>query len=473
MSQTYHSIQQDNSAFEESQGSKKLIFLLLGYMATSLVGAAQIYFLVTAMLAMEEASGLANWQIVAFSFFFFFFSTLFLTRYVVLLLFAFMEASKKPNLKKLKTLGDTSVTILLPAYNEEANIEATINSALAVSFKNKEVIVIDDGSTDNTLHIMQRLKRELLDSDDLKVIHKSNGGKSSALNLGYQHAKGDYILSMDADSELAPDAIERMLVRIHDTDLGGCAGQVSIKNTNNLMSYIQSLEYTLMNGTGRLFQSFFSSVLIGPGPITLFKREALDAVADMSARQETQSMSEASIFGPWESDTFAEDAKLSMAMLTTGYGIVFEPSAFCYTQCPSSPKRLLSQRYRWVRGNLQACGKVWDLWSHESDKKPSMGAWLIWFLVEAVLWPIIDMLSIFVLVIMLLHSDGASAAYLWYFVLLLADMSAAAFCAVSCRQPLSILVFVPIYRLFYGVFLEINALFCMYDESRNAKMRWN
>ena len=107
-----------------------------------------------------------------------------------------------------------------------------------------------------------------------------------------------------------------------------------------------------------------------------------------------------------------------------------------------------------------------------SDRKPNLGTWLMWFLVEAVIWPIIDVLSVVILVTMLAASDGISSAYMWYFVLLLADMAAAAFSAVSCRQPLHILVFVPIYRLFYGILLEMNALFCMFDESRKAKMRW-
>ena len=462
----------DSKEYIARQQSKKVFFLFFGYLSTAAVGAAQIYFLMAAMFELDASYSLERWQIVCFAFFFFFFSVLFLTRYVVLLLFAFLEASKQPNLKKLDSLQDTMVTILLPAYNEAENIEATILSALGTSYQNKEVIVIDDGSTDDTLATMQRLKRELQSSDELKIIHKPNGGKASALNLGFQHAKGEYILSMDADSELADGAIERLLVRIADTDLGGCAGQVAIRNTNNLMSYLQSLEYTLMNGTGRLFQSFFASVLVAPGPITLFKKEALIAVEEMSKLVPGPPPKPSDIAGPWESDTFAEDAKLSMAMLAAGYGIVFEPSALCYTQCPSTPVSLLSQRYRWVRGNLQACGAAWNIWTHESGKKPNLGTWLMWFVVEAIVWPIIDVLSVVILVIMLAASDGISSAYMWYFVLLMADMSAAAFSAVSCRQPLQIIVFVPIYRLFYGILLEINALFCMFDESRKAKMRW-
>lgn len=450
------------------RNTNRLLFLAIGYLLTIIVGCVQLYYLTQMITGLNDSGDLDHWQVVAFALFFFLFSLLFLVRYILTMLFSFMEAVKEPSKYQLDAVGDALVTILIPAWNEETNISDTIYSAMNVDYPNIEIIAINDGSTDDTLRIMCEVAAE--SPGIITILDKPNGGKSSALNLGYAKARGEYIMCMDADSELAKDAIARLMARIARTDLGGAAGQVAIRNSNSVLTYLQSLEYIVMNGTARLFQSFFSTVLVAPGPITLFKRSALETVINTRGLVgDTMSNNQ----GPWEDDTFAEDAKLSMAMLASGTGLVFVPSAVCYTQCPDSSKALMNQRYRWVRGNLQAARSAWTLWTHVSDKRPNLGLWLGWLFIESILWPIIDITALILVLYTLTASVGPSmTAITWYLFLLGADICAAGFAATTCRQPLSIVFFVPIYRLFYSIFLEIGALFSMFDEARNARMKW-
>ncbi len=278
---------------------------------------------------------------------------------------------------------------------------------------------------------------------------------------------------MDADSQLASDSIKKLLRRFDDKKVGACAGQVVIHDRRNLLTYLQSLEYMLMNGTGRMFQSYFQSVLIAPGPLTMFRKDVLDELTTRQLLRNKENRSDISeLTGPWETDTFAEDAKLSLALLSTGVDIVYEPRAICHTSAPLQAQKLLNQRYRWTRGNLQAIRRTWDLWCQSPNDRPNLGIWLVLFVVESIFWPIIDVASLVIFVLLIVTTGGMGAAYMWYLLLILADISSAAFAATNSYQRYSIVFFIPIYRAYYGVLLEINALFAISDEIRGLRMRW-
>lgn len=446
--------------------------LLLGFAATIAVGCAQVYFLLQTGYEINESGDFGSIEAVVFAFFFVGFSCIFVLRYLIILGFAFVEGSKRPNLSPLYNLQDYPlVSILIPAYNELENIEATIRSAVSVQYPNLEVIVVDDGSTDGTYQRACWL-RDSLDFPALSVCGIENGGKSRALNVAFERCKGEFVMSMDADSALDRTAILFMVTKLlANTSLAGCAGQVTIGNTRSVVTYLQQMEYVQMNGTGRMFQSYFNTTLIAPGPITLFRRADLEDLVE--SRKELPDYQPAQIEGPWEADTFAEDAKLSMSLLSLGYGVCFEPAAECTTQAPPSVAVLLNQRYRWVRGNLQAVRESWKLWSLNSEKRPSFALWLLWFLLESVAWPLIDLSGAVMFVFLLTTTDALSSTVLWYLALIGADLSAAAFACMCCNRRMNIMVFIPLYRMFYGLLLEANAVLAMFDESRRAGMRWN
>ncbi|MCR9186532.1 MAG: glycosyltransferase family 2 protein [Halieaceae bacterium] len=443
--------------------------LLLGYFLTIGVGCAQVYFLVRAITGVSESSDLSYWQSVIIAFFFFFFSVFFIGRYLVTMLFAFLEGSKRVNEWVVPETGAPLVSIIIPAYNEADNIVPTIVSALAVDYPALEIIVIDDGSTDETL---QRARDWVAgQSVNVQVVSQANAGKAAALNYGYRLARGEYILSMDADSELDEHSVKRLVARICESGAAAVAGQVLIKNTRSMLSYLQQLEYVLMNGTGRLFQSFFSAVLVAPGPITLFSRSALERT--MEFRATLGFPGAALVSGPWETSTFAEDAKLSMTMLASGENCVFEPSAVCLTQAPTGLSSLLNQRYRWIRGNLQAVKSTWALWTRASSRRPGLGLWLVWFIIESLLWPLVDVFGAIVIVLVLANTSAFNEGFLWYLALMSADVAAALFAATACQARRRLALLVPFYRLGYGLVLECVALISIIDESRRSKMTWS
>jgi len=446
--------------------------LLLGYFLTIGVGCAQVYFLVSAITALSVSSDLSYLQTVVIAFFFFFFSAFFIGRYLVTMLFAFLEGSKKVRDWTLPNNGAPLVSIIIPAYNEVENVESTIASALNINYPALEVIVVDDGSTDATFQLAKDFVTRHANSHSTissQVVTQINAGKAAALNHGYRLATGDYILSMDADSELDPNSVKRLVARTQESGADVVAGQVLIKNTRNMLSYLQQLEYVMMNGTCRMFQSFFSAVLVAPGPITLFSREGLDR--SIKFRKEMNRPD--TVLGPWETSTFAEDAKLSMTILASGGKCVFEPTAVCLTQAPLGLKELLNQRYRWIRGNVQAIKSSWNLWTRVPSNRPGLGLWLTWFIIESIIWPLIDVFGALIIVLVLVNSNAFDQGFMWYLALMSADVAAALFAATACNARLNLALLVPFYRMGYGFLLQGIALIAFIDESRRAKMTWS
>jgi len=444
--------------------------LLAGYFLTIAVGCVQVYFLVRAISGLSESSGFGYWQSVLVAFFFFFFSVFFVGRYLVTMMFAFLEGSKVVDELIVSDTDAPLVSILIPAFNEAENIAATIASALGVDYPALEVIVIDDGSSDDTL---ERARAYALGHEEstIRVLTQENSGKATALNRGYNIASGEYILSMDADSELDPHSVRRLVARSKESGAGAVAGQVHIKNTRSMLSYLQQLEYVMMNGTARLFQSFFSAVLVAPGPITLFNRAALQRTIEFRDSVTHQQPTDDN--GPWETSTFAEDAKLSMTMLASGEACVFEPSAVCLTQAPLGMAALMNQRYRWIRGNLQAIMSTWALWKRASSRRPTLSLWLVWFFIESLVWPLVDVFGVIIIVLVLTSVSTFTEGMLWYLALMSADVAAALFAATACNGRRRLALLVPFYRLGYGLLLECVALISFLDEGRGAKMKWS
>jgi cellulose synthase/poly-beta-1,6-N-acetylglucosamine synthase-like glycosyltransferase len=443
--------------------------LLLGYLLTIAVGGAQVYFLIRAITGVSETSQISYGQSVLIAFFFFFFSVFFIGRYLVTMLFAFLEGSRRMSEWVEPNSGAPLVSIIIPAYNEADNIVATIASALAVDYPALEVIVVDDGSEDDTLQTALDWVAE--QSADVRVVTQDNAGKATALNHGYRLARGEYILSMDADSELDVHSVKRLVMRSVESGAAVVAGQVLIRNTRSMLAYLQQLEYVLMNGTGRMFQSFFSAVLVAPGPITLFSRSALQR--SITFRTQLNAVESPDLEGPWEASTFAEDAKLSMTLLAAGEKCVFEPTARCLTQAPVTLSGLLNQRYRWIRGNLQAVKATWAMWTRAANRRPSLGLWLIWFIIESLLWPLVDVFGAIVIVLVLANTSAFNEGFIWYIALMSADVAAALFAATACKAQRRLAILVPFYRLGYGLLLECVALFSIFDESRRSKMTWS
>ncbi|UCH70890.1 MAG: glycosyltransferase [Candidatus Bathyarchaeota archaeon] len=231
------------------------------------------------------------------------------------------------------------VTVVVPAYNEEKAIGETVGALLELSYVNKEIIVVDDGSTDETFEVAKRYAR----SDVARVVTKPNGGKWDALNTGIEAAKGEFIICIDADTLLLPDAIQHLIKHFSDPEIGAVAGNVKVGNRRGLLTKLQALEYIVGINLHRRSEAYLQNVTVVPGPIGAFRASVLKEI------------------GLFEGDTFAEDADITLKILKAGYKTVFEARAIGHTEAPTSMTSLAKQRYRWYRGSLQVLSKHKDM----------------------------------------------------------------------------------------------------------------
>jgi cellulose synthase/poly-beta-1,6-N-acetylglucosamine synthase-like glycosyltransferase len=455
-----------------AQYRKQSVFLLIGLAAVLVIGGGQFYYLLMMSKALIHVQSVATQLKLIFPVFFFIFTLLTLARYWITMFFAFLETSKLEAFKEVEVCDTSKVSIIIPAHNEEGCIVGTLQSLMKVDHPNLEVLLVDDGSTDHTYDKSLPFAG-VHDGKTIKIFRKPQGGKASALNLAFRYCTGEYIVCMDADSQLAPDSVRMLLRRFVHDGIGACAGQVVVRNRCNLLTHLQALEYMLMNGTARMFQSYFSSVLIAPGPLTMFRRHVLQELQDRwGSNYESEGLQFGKVLGPWESDTFAEDTKLSLSILASGADIVYEPAALCFTSAPTHVQRLLNQRYRWNRGNIQAARRIWQRWCQSPYGRPNLGIWLVVFVIESILWSLLDIIGLIMFLLLIMTLGGFGPAYMWYLLLLLVDMNAAAFCATNSYHSYGTIILLPIYRLYFGVILQVNVLFALFDELKGRRMSW-
>jgi glycosyltransferase involved in cell wall biosynthesis len=227
------------------------------------------------------------------------------------------------------------VTVLVPAYNEEAGIGSTLRSLLDSTHDRLQIIVIDDGSTDRTADIA-----ESIGDPRVEVVRQPNSGKAAALNAGLAHARYDIVVMVDADTVFEPDAIERIVQPLAHPAVGAVSGNTKVGNRRSLLARWQHLEYVFGFNLDRRMFEVLECMPTVPGAIGAFRRDAVIGVGGVSE------------------DTLAEDTDLTMALWRAGWRVLYEESAVAWTEVPTTVRQLWRQRYRWCYGTLQA------MWKH-------------------------------------------------------------------------------------------------------------
>lgn len=289
------------------------------------------------------------------------------------------------------------ISILVPAYNEQASIVSSVRSLLALNYPRHEIIVVSDGSTDKTLESLIKaydlVSARIVLSDNLEfapirgtylsrkypnlvVIDKENGGKADSLNAACACARYPFICAIDADAVLEEDALIEVssalienpeqviasggIVRIAN----GCTiedGRVTdVKLPKNLLASLQAAEYLRAFLVGRIGWSKLRSLIIISGAFGMFNRQLVEEV------------------GGWSVNTVGEDTELVVRLhkrmidLDQPYKVEFVPDPVCWTEAPEDWRSLASQRRRWQRGMLQTLSLHRKMIFNPSYKQPGL-----------------------------------------------------------------------------------------------------
>ncbi|MDE1843119.1 MAG: glycosyltransferase family 2 protein [Thaumarchaeota archaeon] len=229
------------------------------------------------------------------------------------------------------------VSIIVPAYNEEKVIEKTIQALIETKYPYKEIILIDDGSVDETFVIMSRYKKQA------KVLHKENGGKASAINLGLAYSTGEIITIVDADTIIGRESLIHLVKGFSvDKNVAAVAGNIKVRNRKNWLTWCQAAEYVSGIQIARRALDVFGAISVVPGALGAFKKNILEEI------------------GSYHKDTLVEDFDVTLKILKTKLAISGSTNAIAYTEAPESLMNLYKQRKRWYRGNLQVFSRHSD-----------------------------------------------------------------------------------------------------------------
>ena len=274
-------------------------------------------------------------MIVAVNWTFFFAIALGVFRAVLLSLMALLPNKRKtpePDADFRPT-----VTVIIPAFNEERVIESSVRRILDSAYPYLDVIVVDDGSKDRTSEIVAAAYG---DNPRVRLLTLPNGGKAAALNRALQDAKGKIIVALDADTQFEREAVSLMVRWFVDPRIGAVAGNAKVGNRVNLVTRWQAVEYVTAQNIERKALTRFDAIMVVPGAVGAWRRAALDDV------------------GGYPEDTLAEDQDLTIAIQRKKWKIAYEEDAVAWTEAPETFAALSKQRFRWSYGTLQC------LWKH-------------------------------------------------------------------------------------------------------------
>ncbi|MEX5350338.1 poly-beta-1,6-N-acetyl-D-glucosamine synthase [Pseudomonas juntendi] len=230
--------------------------------------------------------------------------------------------------------GNPLVSILIPCYNEGPNARETIGAALAQRYEHIEVIAINDGSRDDTREVLDALAAQ---HPRLRVLHLAqNQGKAVALRMGALAAHSEYLVCIDGDALLDPDAVSYLVAPLIDNPrVGAVTGNPRIRTRSTLVGRVQVGEFSSIIGLIKRTQRVYGRVFTVSGVVAAFRRSALDRV------------------GFWSPDMITEDIDISWKMQLDHWSIFYEPRALCWILMPETLRGLWKQRLRWAQGGAE------------------------------------------------------------------------------------------------------------------------
>lgn len=369
--------------------------------------------------------------------------------------FIFLVIFSRKQIRKYKKLVfdknyNPMVSVVVAAYNEEKVICKTIDSILESDYENLEVIIVNDGSKDNTAKVVTEAFHG---NRIVRLINKQNGGKSSAVNRGFMEANGEIVVVIDADTILATDAVSLMVRHFENEKVAAVSGNVKVGNKNNLLTIWQHIEYvTGLNLERRAFDEL-NCIPVVPGAIGAWRRDLVE------------------LLGYYKEDTLAEDADITLMFLRQGFKIVYEEGAKAYTEAPEDLIGFLKQRLRWSYGTLQC------LWKHRSAlfnfKHKRVGfitlpyMWLYQFLFQTVS-PLTE-----VLFILGLLGNNPSASITIYVVFFTLDFLITLYAFSLEKESPKPLIWMVLQRIVYRQLMTYVVYKSLLSALKGVKVGWN
>lgn len=348
-----------------------------------------------------------------------------------------------------------AVSVVIAAYNEATVIEATLRTLVVSTYPVAEFVVVDDGSTDGTGDIVERLAGTL--DPRIRLIRQPNGKKPSALNNAFRTCRSEVIVTVDADTHAHPDLVTN-LVRHFEADpygvLGAVAGVVRVGNAGtNLLTRWQSLEYLNQIGLERAAHDLLGAIAIVPGACAAWRREAVLRA------------------GGFSHATLAEDCDLTLALHRAGWRITQDDESLADTEAPQDVDSLLKQRVRWTFGTLQAIAKHRDMVLRA--RYGWLGLLVLPWTVLSLALPLLTIPFVTVMSTLMFLSHGPAVLGGYYLVFTAAQVVTSGVAVRLMRERLSLLVMVPAYRLVYEPLRAYLLYRCTYLAVRGVPVGWN
>jgi cellulose synthase/poly-beta-1,6-N-acetylglucosamine synthase-like glycosyltransferase len=360
--------------------------------------------------------------------------------------FALREKKKDKELLSNPNAGyDGLVSIIIPAFNEEMNLRKCLTAIQVQDFKGeKEVLLINDGSSDKTKEIASEYPITIIDLKD-------NVGKANALNVGIKEAKGDILIFSDSDSYMGSTAVSTILRYFEKhPHVDSVAGKVLIDEGAkefNIFKIFQAIEYHIEQEISRYIQSRSCGVLVCPGPLFAVRRSVIEKVQ-------------------FNDTSIIEDADFTIRALKQGIKIAQEPDALVYTEAPKSLLNWFNQRKRWWYGNLQ----LWNM--HKPWAK--CNSWMI-LNYSGYLFNTLSLMLLLVLPLLILTYDDLSRILIRGMAYLLLPMILSSlFMAYFFINEKKFLIMLPLYALVYSTLkmFVISYLYLLYLSGRGVKVKF-
>jgi len=345
---------------------------------------------------------------------------------------------------------EPKVSVVVSAYNEEKVLEATVRSVLQSDYKNLEIVIVDDGSKDDTFKVAKDLDDKY---EQVRAFSKRNGGKSSGLNFGIKHANGEIIVGIDADTVFLPNTIDNLVRHFKDPDVAAVAGNVRVGNTQKIITRWQMLDYIIGIHIERNAQAALGAVMIVPGACGAWRKSAVIEA------------------GGYRHITLAEDFDLTLSIHRLGYKVVQDNDAISFTEAPEKLEILSKQRFRWIYGTVQAFWKHRDMVFRRKYK---------WVGMVMMPWAIFNVIMpiIFIPILMVINLENILAGnirtvILFFFATIGLQCVTALIALLLAKERLSLLLTVPFTRLVYSPLRTLLLYKTVIYALRGVSVGWN